>query len=173
MFINLVFLLSHDLEKENTKRKFLIFSFSLPLFSRFLPIFYPQVIRLTVFVTDTTAPALQQGKGLLIITIIDINEQPPVSIYAFFFFWHPNYIFICYVFTSFFVCRNTALARVNLAIKMKSGSCFGGLGSITLRGTLFSIKSLSHKSKREEKRERLCFFNFLIFLLLLGKERKM
>ncbi|CRK91477.1 CLUMA_CG005143, isoform A [Clunio marinus] len=36
------------------------------------------VIRLTVFVTDTTAPVLQQGRGLLIITIIDINEQPPI-----------------------------------------------------------------------------------------------
>ncbi|XP_070490349.1 cadherin-87A isoform X2 [Chironomus tepperi] len=36
------------------------------------------VIRLTVFVTDTTAPVLQQGKGLLIITVIDINEHPPV-----------------------------------------------------------------------------------------------
>ena len=38
-----------------------------------------KVIRLNVFVTDTTAPVLQQGKGLLIITIIDVNEHPPVS----------------------------------------------------------------------------------------------
>lgn len=44
------------------------------------------MIRLTVFVTDTTAPFLQQGRGLLIITIIDINEQPPVS-YTFSFFY--------------------------------------------------------------------------------------
>lgn len=53
------------------------------LFSQFT---FKQVIRLTVFVTDTTAPALQQGKGLLIITIIDINEQPPVSVFSFFTF---------------------------------------------------------------------------------------
>lgn len=36
------------------------------------------VIRITVLVTDTTAPTVQQGKGLLILTIIDINEHPPV-----------------------------------------------------------------------------------------------
>lgn len=39
------------------------------------------VVRLTVLVTDTTAPQLQQGKGLLIITIIEVNEIPPVSKY--------------------------------------------------------------------------------------------
>jgi hypothetical protein len=39
-----------------------------------------QVIRLNVVVTDTSAPVLQQGKGLLIITIIDVNEMPPVSV---------------------------------------------------------------------------------------------
>ena len=32
-----------------------------------------------MLVTDTTAPVVQQGKGLLIITIIDVNEWPPVS----------------------------------------------------------------------------------------------
>lgn len=37
------------------------------------------VIRITVLVTDTTAPVIQQGDGLLILTIIDINEHPPVS----------------------------------------------------------------------------------------------
>lgn len=37
------------------------------------------VVRLTVLVTDSTAPTLQQGKGLLIITIIEVNERPPVS----------------------------------------------------------------------------------------------
>lgn len=37
------------------------------------------VVRLTVLVTDTTASTLQQGKGLLIITIIEVNEMPPVS----------------------------------------------------------------------------------------------
>lgn len=37
------------------------------------------VVRLTVLVTDTTAPTLQQGKGLLVITIIEVNELPPVS----------------------------------------------------------------------------------------------
>ena len=37
------------------------------------------VVRLTVIVTDTTAPTLQQGKGMLIITIIEVNEMPPVS----------------------------------------------------------------------------------------------
>jgi hypothetical protein len=40
-----------------------------------------QVIRITVLVSDTTAPTIQQGKGLLIITIIDVNEQAPVSYY--------------------------------------------------------------------------------------------
>lgn len=38
-----------------------------------------QVIRLNVIVTDISAPVLQQGKGLLIITVIDVNELPPVS----------------------------------------------------------------------------------------------
>lgn len=42
---------------------------------------YCQVIRITVLVTDTTAPTIQQGKGLLIITIIDVNEFPPVSLH--------------------------------------------------------------------------------------------
>lgn len=41
--------------------------------------FAPQVIRITVLVTDTTAPISQQGQGLLVITITDVNEQPPVS----------------------------------------------------------------------------------------------
>ncbi|GAB0095360.1 Cadherin-87A [Sergentomyia squamirostris] len=36
------------------------------------------VIRITVLVTDTTAPSVQQGRGLLVITIIDVNDQPPV-----------------------------------------------------------------------------------------------
>lgn len=39
-----------------------------------------QVVRITVLVTDTTAPFIQQGKGLLVITIIDVNEKPPVSL---------------------------------------------------------------------------------------------
>lgn len=37
------------------------------------------VIRITVLVTDVTAPNVQQGRGRLDITIIDINEIPPVS----------------------------------------------------------------------------------------------
>lgn len=37
------------------------------------------MVRITVLVTDTTAPSIQQGEGLLIITIIDVNEEPPVS----------------------------------------------------------------------------------------------
>lgn len=37
------------------------------------------VVRLTVVVTDTTATTLQQGIGLLVITIIEVNEIPPVS----------------------------------------------------------------------------------------------
>ncbi|XP_055683308.1 cadherin-87A isoform X2 [Lutzomyia longipalpis] len=36
------------------------------------------VIRITVLVTDTTAPSIQQGRGLLVITIIDVNELPPI-----------------------------------------------------------------------------------------------
>ncbi|XP_047099103.1 cadherin-87A [Schistocerca piceifrons] len=35
------------------------------------------VVRLTVVVTDVTAPSLQQGKGILVITIIDVNDYPP------------------------------------------------------------------------------------------------
>lgn len=37
------------------------------------------VLRMTVLVTDITAPNVQQGKGRLDIHIIDINEIPPVS----------------------------------------------------------------------------------------------
>lgn len=36
------------------------------------------VVRMSVLVTDSTAPTLQQGKGLLVITIIEVNELPPV-----------------------------------------------------------------------------------------------
>ncbi|KAJ4434750.1 hypothetical protein ANN_23319, partial [Periplaneta americana] len=36
------------------------------------------VVRLTVLVLDTTAPTTQQGKGILVITIIDVNDYPPV-----------------------------------------------------------------------------------------------
>lgn len=43
------------------------------------------VVRLTIVVTDTTAPTLQQGKGLLVITIIEVNELPPVRRTLFFF----------------------------------------------------------------------------------------
>ncbi|XP_055524329.1 cadherin-87A [Wyeomyia smithii] len=38
------------------------------------------VIRITILVTDTTAPTVQQGEGLLIITIIDVNEEPPLFV---------------------------------------------------------------------------------------------
>lgn len=31
-------------------------------------------------VTDTTAPSVQQGRGLLIIQIVDVNKIAPVSI---------------------------------------------------------------------------------------------
>ncbi|KAL3278339.1 hypothetical protein HHI36_013670 [Cryptolaemus montrouzieri] len=34
-------------------------------------------VRLTVRVTDVTAPTIQQGEGLLIITIGDVNDSPP------------------------------------------------------------------------------------------------
>lgn len=36
------------------------------------------VIRITVLVTDITAPTVQQGEGLLVVTITDINDSPPV-----------------------------------------------------------------------------------------------
>ncbi|KAK4881840.1 hypothetical protein RN001_005159 [Aquatica leii] len=36
------------------------------------------VVQLTVRVIDTTAPSLQQGEGILTITIIDINDRPPI-----------------------------------------------------------------------------------------------
>uniref|UniRef100_A0A336M3D8 CSON011390 protein n=1 Tax=Culicoides sonorensis TaxID=179676 RepID=A0A336M3D8_CULSO len=36
------------------------------------------VIRITVVVRNKTAPTIPEGKGLLIITIIDVNEFPPV-----------------------------------------------------------------------------------------------
>ncbi|XP_021925581.1 cadherin-87A isoform X2 [Zootermopsis nevadensis] len=35
------------------------------------------VVRITVLVTDTTAPTTQQGKGTLVITIIDVNDFAP------------------------------------------------------------------------------------------------
>lgn len=37
-------------------------------------------IRMTVIVTDTTAETLQQGKGMLVITVVKVNEIAPVSI---------------------------------------------------------------------------------------------
>lgn len=37
------------------------------------------VIRTTVVVRNKSAPTIPEGKGLLIITIIDVNEFPPVS----------------------------------------------------------------------------------------------
>lgn len=38
------------------------------------------VVRITILVTDITAPTVQQGEGLLIITIGDVNDSPPVFI---------------------------------------------------------------------------------------------
>lgn len=35
------------------------------------------IVRMTVLVTDITAPSKQQGTGTLIITIIDVNDYPP------------------------------------------------------------------------------------------------
>lgn len=119
----------------------LIFPFSSSLFSKSLIL---QVIRLTVLVTDTTAPVLQQGRGLLIITIIDINEQPPVCLPSFFFSsmfkLHFRLLHFHSIFSTSFVvfCRTRFLlvfVRVNLAIKMKS-VLSTGLGSIAL---LFAI----------------------------------
>lgn len=106
------------------------------------------MIRLTVFVTDTTAPVLQQGRGLLIITIIDINEQPPVCFAA--FSRYSNYIFICYIFAPSF-CRLPSypfsLFFGVCACKLShqneiSAIFFSGLANITLHGSLLSIKTL-------------------------------
>ncbi|CAH0559618.1 unnamed protein product [Brassicogethes aeneus] len=36
------------------------------------------VVRITVLVTDITAPDVQQGEGLLVISIGDVNDSPPV-----------------------------------------------------------------------------------------------
>lgn len=36
------------------------------------------VITITVLVTDITAPSVQQGQGLLIVTIGDVNDSPPM-----------------------------------------------------------------------------------------------
>jgi hypothetical protein len=106
------------------------------------------VIRLTVLVTDTTAPVLQQGRGLLIITIIDINEQPPVCLLSLFFTFFSELI------STQFYCRRRdegttrvergESLRVNSAIKMKSASLFVGVwepGNIALHGTSMSIKT--------------------------------
>ncbi|KAK9728307.1 Cadherin domain [Popillia japonica] len=35
------------------------------------------IIRITVLVTDITAPTIQQGTGMLVITITDVNDSPP------------------------------------------------------------------------------------------------
>ncbi|GLV42165.1 Cadherin 87A, partial [Carabus blaptoides fortunei] len=48
------------------------------------------VVRITVLVTDITAPTMQQGKGTLVITIVDVNDFPPTFAAP----WtpeHPNY----------------------------------------------------------------------------------
>lgn len=39
---------------------------------------YAAIIRIPVLVTDITAPTVQQGQGLLIITVGDINDSPPM-----------------------------------------------------------------------------------------------
>lgn len=44
------------------------------------------VIRITVLVTDITAPTVQQGEGMLIITITDVNDSPPIFLPP----WTPN-----------------------------------------------------------------------------------
>ncbi|XP_018562347.1 cadherin-87A [Anoplophora glabripennis] len=36
------------------------------------------IVRITVLVTDITAPTVQQGQGLLVITIGDVNDSPPM-----------------------------------------------------------------------------------------------
>ncbi|KAE8740358.1 hypothetical protein FOCC_FOCC014138, partial [Frankliniella occidentalis] len=36
------------------------------------------VVRITVLVTDITAPTMQQGKGTLVVNIIDVNDFPPM-----------------------------------------------------------------------------------------------
>ncbi|KAG5879259.1 hypothetical protein JTB14_012529 [Gonioctena quinquepunctata] len=36
------------------------------------------VVRITVLVTDITAPSVQQGQGLLVVTIGDVNDSPPM-----------------------------------------------------------------------------------------------
>lgn len=36
------------------------------------------VVRITVLVTDITAPSVQQGQGLLVINIGDVNDSPPM-----------------------------------------------------------------------------------------------
>ncbi|XP_076275389.1 cadherin 87A isoform X2 [Rhynchophorus ferrugineus] len=35
------------------------------------------IVRIPVLVTDITAPTVQQGQGLLVITILDVNDSPP------------------------------------------------------------------------------------------------
>lgn len=35
------------------------------------------VVRITVLVTDITAPSVQQGEGLLIVSVADVNDSPP------------------------------------------------------------------------------------------------
>lgn len=37
------------------------------------------VLRISVLVTDPTAPTVQQGRGLLVLTITAVNKNPPVS----------------------------------------------------------------------------------------------
>lgn len=130
-----------------------------PIFFFFLPsYFHPQVIRLTVFVTDTTAPVLQQGKGLLIITIIDINEQPPVSIFAFSFFsFSLVAIRLTFSFVIFSLHSSVLASPLSHFCKFSHQNEIKELfsqGLAVLRGTLLSIKILVSS----------CFFNFLILL---------
>ncbi|XP_071055461.1 cadherin-87A [Onthophagus taurus] len=44
------------------------------------------VIRITILVTDITAPTLQQGEGILIITVSDVNDSPPFFVPP----WRPD-----------------------------------------------------------------------------------
>ncbi|KAL1508861.1 hypothetical protein ABEB36_003687 [Hypothenemus hampei] len=38
------------------------------------------IVRIPILVTDITAPTVQQGQGLLVVTIQDINDSPPIFV---------------------------------------------------------------------------------------------
>lgn len=93
------------LVNKKLNRNLFAVSFMINIISKFkltFSIIYCQVIRINVLVTDSTAPTVQQGMGLLIIQIIDVNEVAPVSSQC----YRLNVVFLYNVPDSQYIRRN-------------------------------------------------------------------